>query len=52
MVAALIAKIHTVEWTPAIIGHPTTVTALRANWYGLAGQKIRDTFGRISSSDA
>ena len=24
IVAALIAKIHTVEWTPAIIGHPTT----------------------------
>ena len=24
-IAALIAKIHTVEWTPAIIAHPTTV---------------------------
>jgi hypothetical protein len=49
--SALIAKIHTVEWTPGIISHPTTVTALRANWYGIAGQKIRDTFGRISSSE-
>ncbi len=27
IIAALIAKIHTVEWTPAIIAHPTTVTA-------------------------
>ncbi len=34
--AALIAKIHTVEWTPAVISHPITVTALRANWFGLA----------------
>jgi hypothetical protein len=49
--SALIAKIHTVEWTPGIISHPTTVTALRANWYGIAGQKIRDTLGRISSSE-
>src|SRR5438445_7215707 len=29
--AALIAKIHTVEWTPAIIAHPTTITAMSAN---------------------
>ena len=27
VVAALIAKIHTVEWTPAVISHPTTVIA-------------------------
>src|ERR1051326_4494054 len=31
IIAALIAKIHTVEWTPAIIAHPTTVRALKAN---------------------
>jgi hypothetical protein len=52
VISALIAKIHTVEWTPGILSHPTTVAALRANWYGLAGQKIRDAVGRISSSDA
>ena len=40
VIAALLAKIHTVEWTPAIISHPTTVTALRANWFGLAGERI------------
>ncbi len=51
VVSALIAKIHTVEWTPAIISHPTTVTALRANWYGLAGEHIRRNFGRISNSE-
>jgi len=41
VVAALIAKIHTVEWTPAIIAHPTTIAALRANWWGVAGERIR-----------
>jgi hypothetical protein len=51
VIAALIAKIHTVQWTPGIISHPTTVAALRANWYGLAGQRIKDTFGRISSNE-
>lgn len=51
VVTALIAKIHTVQWTPAIIAHPTTVAALRANWYGVAGQRIRDTFGRVSSNE-
>src|SRR5262249_29172591 len=51
VVCALIAKIHTVEWTPAIIAHPTTVVGLRANWYGLAGEKISKTFGRISTSE-
>ena len=45
------AKIHTVEWSPAILSHPTSVTGLRAMWYGIAGQKIRDTFGRIRSSE-
>jgi len=51
IVSALVAKIHTVEWTPAIINHPTTVAALRANWWGVAGERIRKTFGRISKSE-
>ena len=51
IVAALIAKIHTVEWTPAVISHPSTVTAMRANWFGLAGERVRRRFGRISSSE-
>ena len=33
VVAALMAKIHTVDWTPAIIAHPTTVRGMRANWF-------------------
>jgi Animal haem peroxidase len=49
--AALIAKIHTVEWTPAILAHPTTVTGLRANWWGIAGERLHKLFGRISSGE-
>ena len=44
--AALMAKIHTVDWTPAIIAHPTTVRALRANWWGVLGEGFAKRFGR------
>ncbi|BCJ75968.1 putative peroxidase [Catellatospora sp. IY07-71] len=49
--AALIAKIHTVEWTPAVVSHPTTVIGLRANWYGIEGETAQRMFGRISDSE-
>ncbi|MUL82446.1 MULTISPECIES: peroxidase family protein [unclassified Mycolicibacterium] len=48
--SALMAKIHTVDWTPAIIAHPTTVTAMRVNWFGLLGERLGRRFGWISSS--
>ncbi|WP_345802569.1 peroxidase family protein [Microbacterium sp. AZCO] len=49
--SALLAKIHTVEWTPAIIAHPVLKVAMRANWWGLAEEKLHRKFGRISKSD-
>ncbi len=49
--AALIAKIHTVEWTTAILGHPVLQIAMRANWWGVAGERVHDLIGRISASD-
>ena len=48
VVAALMAKIHTVDWTPAIIAHPTTVKALQTNWWGLEGESLDKRLGRIS----
>lgn len=33
--AALMAKIHSVEWTPAILPNETLETGLNSNWYGL-----------------
>lgn len=47
--SALIAKIHTVDWTPAIIAHPTTVAAMRGNWFGLLGERIGRLLGRVNS---
>jgi hypothetical protein len=49
--AALIAKIHTVEWTPGILGHPTTQLALRTNWWGLAGESVHKVAGRVGKSE-
>jgi hypothetical protein len=49
--AALMAKIHTVDWTPAVIAHPTTVLALRANWWGLQGEQLDKRFGRKTSNE-
>ena len=48
---ALMAKIHTVDWTPAIIAHPTTVTAMHAQWWGLASEWVKRRFGRISANE-
>jgi hypothetical protein len=49
--AALIAKIHTINWTPAILDHPTMQVAMNGNWWGLAGEWIYKHFGRISGSE-
>jgi hypothetical protein len=50
--AALMAKIHTVEWTPAILNHPALHIGMNANWWGIAGEGIKKAFGRISDSEA
>ena len=43
--SALMAKIHTVEWTPAIIANPVTERAMYANWWGLLGDgELRDKY--------
>lgn len=49
--AALLAKIHTVEWTTAILGHPALQIGMRSNWWGLAGETISNLFGRLSGSE-
>jgi hypothetical protein len=32
---ALMAKIHSIDWTPAILAHRLVYDGMRANWYGL-----------------
>jgi hypothetical protein len=49
--AALLAKIHTVEWTPAILPHPTTAKALNSNWFGLAGENIKKVAGNFTHNE-
>jgi Animal haem peroxidase len=49
--AALLAKIHTVEWTTAILGHPTLQIAMRANWWGVLTETVHKLFGRLTSSE-
>lgn len=39
--SALLAKIHTVEWTPAILPNPVLIRAMCTNWYGIANKDCR-----------
>ena len=49
--SALIAKIHTLDWTPAITATPTLRLAMKGNWWGLAGEWMRRHLGRIAESE-
>src|SRR5262249_14898964 len=49
---ALMAKIHTVDWTPAILTHPALRIGMNANWWGLAQEPVKKYLGRISTSEA
>ncbi|MCV7352709.1 hypothetical protein H7K15_21520 [Mycobacterium parmense] len=48
---ALMAKVHTLEWTPAIIAHPTSQAALHANWFGLLGERFDEAHGRVFADE-
>jgi heme peroxidase len=49
--SALMAKIHTVEWTPGIVNTPALWFAMNVNWSGGLGQHIKDRFGRLGESE-
>lgn len=51
MNACLMAKIHTVEWTPAILAHPALKVAMNINWWGLVGETLTKLVGRIGSDE-
>ncbi|KAF4534017.1 Peroxidase family protein [Lasiodiplodia theobromae] len=50
--SALMAKIHTIEWTPAILAHPALRISMNANWWGLAGETLNKLVGRIAKNEA
>ncbi|XP_076954361.1 alpha-dioxygenase PIOX-like [Bidens hawaiensis] len=45
--SAVIAKIHTIDWTVELLKTDMLHVAMRANWYGLLGKKFKDTFGHV-----
>ena len=49
--AALMAKIHTVEWTPALMDSPEGRMAMRGNWWGLLGETWRNAAGRFGAGE-
>ena len=49
--SALMAKIHTVEWTPALMDSPEGRMAMRGNYWGLMGETVFNAFGRVSESE-
>jgi hypothetical protein len=48
--SALMAKIHTTEWTPAILAHPTTEVGARINWWGIS-ERLKRSWGRVSDNE-
>lgn len=49
--AALTAKIHTVEWTPALMNSPEGRMVMRGNFWGLAGEQYHRAFGRLGDGE-
>lgn len=48
--SAVIAKIHTIDWTPELLKTDTMRAALRINWYGFLGKAFKDIFGHVGGS--
>ena len=49
--AALIAKIHDIEWVPTALAHPTAQRGLYASWWGLLGKWVATHVGRFHACD-
>jgi hypothetical protein len=47
--SALMAKIHTVEWTPGILATPVLKAAMHANWYGALPQWAKRVIPRVDA---
>jgi hypothetical protein len=49
--SALLAKIHTIEWTPAILPHPVIQRAMHVNWSGLSGEDLQEALMILDESE-
>ncbi|KAB1212323.1 Alpha-dioxygenase 2 [Morella rubra] len=45
--SAVIAKIHTIDWTVELLKSDTLLAGMRINWYGFLGKKFKDLSGHI-----
>lgn len=43
--AAVIAKVHTIDWTIELLKTDTLTAGMRINWYGFLGKKVKDMVG-------
>ncbi|KAG5380934.1 hypothetical protein IGI04_028776 [Brassica rapa subsp. trilocularis] len=43
--SAVIAKVHTIDWTIELLKTDTLTAGMRINWYGFLGKKVKDTIG-------
>ena len=50
VISALLAKIHTVEWSCAILPKDVLSTGLRTNWYGRFS-KLQNVFPKLADND-
>ncbi|RLU82311.1 peroxidase [Streptomyces griseocarneus] len=48
---AVMAKIHTLEWTPAMADRPVTRAAAHINWYGVLPARVRGRVGRFGRGE-
>ncbi|XVF60376.1 hypothetical protein PTKIN_Ptkin08bG0040400 [Pterospermum kingtungense] len=48
--SAVIAKIHTIDWSVELLKTNMLLAGMRANWYGLLGKKFKDTFGHVGGA--
>ena len=48
---ALLVKIHTMEWTPALLTSPEGQFAMRASWWGVLGEEHFKDYGRAQRSE-
>jgi hypothetical protein len=49
--AALMARIHTLEWTPSLLADSDMETGMAANWWGFQGEALWKRFGRLTKSE-
>ncbi|KAK4603777.1 hypothetical protein RGQ29_012330 [Quercus rubra] len=48
--SAVIAKIHTIDWTLELLKTDMLLAGMRGNWYGLLGKKFKYTFGHVGGA--